>query len=255
MRGLESLRNHETFGGWCSIPSAFAAELMGRAAFDWLCVDMQHGLVGTAEMAEMLQGIAPSGKPALVRVKWNSAGEIMRALDSGADGVIVPLVHDAENALRAARSCRYPPEGIRSWGGPVRAMLTRESFDPSSANSDVLCVVMVESAEGLANVADIAATPGVDGIFVGPSDLALSLGLAISPAPGSSDERDLDRALISIARACEGANKTAGIAAYGDLAQNIPRLRAIGYTLFTIAGDVPLLVHAAQIQNDLARGA
>src|SRR5256714_13047251 len=111
-----------TVGGWCAIPSAFPAELMGRCGFDWVCVDTQHGLVGYDQMALMLQALSITGTPAFVRVPWNSPGDIMKALDAGAQGVIAPVVNSAAEARQAVSACRSPPEGFRRWG-PMRAAL------------------------------------------------------------------------------------------------------------------------------------
>src|SRR2546423_9504444 len=116
-------------GGWCAIPSAFPAELMGRCGFDWVCVDTQHGLVGYDQMALMLQALSITGTPAFVRVPWNEPGAIMRALDAGAQGVIVPMVNSAAEARQAVAACPQVPGGVRSRGpsrdrlhGPVKPL-------------------------------------------------------------------------------------------------------------------------------------
>src|SRR4051812_13135015 len=99
-----------TVGGWCSIPSPISAELMSRAGFDWLCIDAQHGLMGYETMLGMIQAIGITRTPGLVRVAWNDPGLIGRALDVGAEGVIVPMVNSPEEAARAVSACRYAPE-------------------------------------------------------------------------------------------------------------------------------------------------
>jgi 4-hydroxy-2-oxoheptanedioate aldolase len=105
-----------TIGGWCTLPSAFSAELMGRSGFDWVCIDTQHGLVGYDQMVLMLQGLAITGTPAFVRVRWNEPGEIMKALDAGAQGVVVPMVNSAEEAVSAVAASRYPPRATAPGG-------------------------------------------------------------------------------------------------------------------------------------------
>ena len=106
---------HATVGGWCGIPSMFSAELMGRSGFDWVCVDTQHGLVGYDMMTQMLQGIAISNKPTFVRIPWNQPDHIMKTLDAGAQGLVVPMVNNAEEADAAVRSAKYRPTPWRTW--------------------------------------------------------------------------------------------------------------------------------------------
>lgn len=112
------------FGAICSVPDSFSAEMLGRAGFDWVCVDLQHGMVGSEALLGILQALDLTETPSLVRVPWNEPAAIMHALDTGASGVIVPMVNSAEEAERAVAACRYPPAGIRSWG-PTRVALGR----------------------------------------------------------------------------------------------------------------------------------
>src|SRR2546430_13039058 len=168
-------RGQVTVGGWCVMPSAFSAELMARCGFDWLCIDTQHGLIGYDQMTVMLQALAITGTPPFVRVPWNQPDHIMKALDAGAQGVFVPMVNSAEEAQAAVRACRYPPDGYRSWG-PIRASLGAPDYSPQLANRSVICAVMVETVAALDQLAEIVSVPGVDAVFIGPSDSALSMG-------------------------------------------------------------------------------
>src|SRR5215218_798708 len=154
------------FGLWSVIPSSISAELAAGADFDYVCVDQQHGVIDYDSMVPMFQAIRAEGTAPITRVLSNDPFLIMKALDAGAWGVIVPLINDAEDAARAVSACRYPPRGIRSYG-PVRAAGVIGSRDPEELGGEVVCLVMVETA----------GTPGLDGIYIGPSDLALSLGL------------------------------------------------------------------------------
>src|ERR671921_2446789 len=165
------------FGLWAAIPSSFSAELVAGAGADYVCVDQQHGVVNYASMVPMLQAIGAAGAAPITRVLSNDPFLIMKALDAGAWGVIVPLVNNAEEAARAAAACRYPPGGMRSYG-PVRAAGVIGSRDPEKLGGEVLCLVMVETRGALERVEEITGTPGVDGAYIGPSDLALSLGLS-----------------------------------------------------------------------------
>ena len=165
-----------TLGGWLTIESAFSAELMAHQGFDWLCVDMQHGLIDFGDAVTMLQAISTTDVVPLVRVPWNDPAPIMQALDAGAYGVIVPLVSTAEEAAHAVAACRYPPDGIRS-SGAARGTLYGGSDYAEHANAEIACVLMIETAEALENLDAILSTPGVDAAYVGPSDLAYALGI------------------------------------------------------------------------------
>src|SRR5215207_10499160 len=159
-----------------TVPGSIGAEILAGAGVDYVCVDQQHGVIDYDSMVPMFQAIRAEGAAPITRVLSNDPFLIMKALDAGSWGVIVPLVNSAEDAARAASACRYPPQGIRSFG-PVRAAGVIGSRDPEKLGGEVLCLVMVETREALERVDEIAATPGVDGIYIGPADLALSLGL------------------------------------------------------------------------------
>ena len=161
-------------GGWCSIPNSFTAEIMAHS-FEWVCIDMQHGLMGQDALVTMLQSVAITGTPAVVRVPWNEPSYIMRALDAGAQGVIVPMVNSAAEAALAVDACRYPPEGHRSWG-PTRNALYSSS-GPVDINQSVVCTIMVENRPAIEALDKILDVDGIDAIFVGPGDLAVSLGV------------------------------------------------------------------------------
>jgi 4-hydroxy-2-oxoheptanedioate aldolase len=226
-------------GGWCSIPSTLSVEVMAATGFDWVCIDTQHGLIGYEDMAAMLQALDARGAPSFVRVPWNEPSAIQKALDAGADGIIVPMVGSAAEAAAAARACRYPPLGYRSWG-PVRASLRSPAYDPRGANEGVLCVVMVETVEGVEHVDEIASTAGVDGILIGPSDLSLSSSHGVeTPGDKASDLKLIETVLA----ACERHGIVAGIAC--PTAAHLIRWAGMGFRMFQLSGDVPLLSRAA----------
>src|ERR671915_2551534 len=164
------------FGLWMTVPGSVGAEILAGAGVDYVCVDQQHGVIDYDSMVPMFQAIRAEGAAPITRVLSNDPFLIMKALDAGAWGVVVPLVNTAGDAARAVSACRYPPRGMRSYG-PVRAAGVIGSRDPEDLSGEVLCLVMVETREALERVEEIAATPGLDGIYIGPSDLALSLGL------------------------------------------------------------------------------
>jgi hypothetical protein len=148
-----------------SVIGSFSAELAAGADLDYVVVDQQHGIVGYDSMVPMLQAIEAAGATPITRVLSSDPFLIMKPLDAGAWGVIVPLVNDAEEVARAVAACRCPPHGMRSWGS-TRASAALGSNDPKELAGEVLCLVMVETREGVENVEEIAATPGLDGIYV-----------------------------------------------------------------------------------------
>jgi 4-hydroxy-2-oxoheptanedioate aldolase len=239
---MRALPDGPTLGGWLHIPGGFAAEVMGAAGFDWCLVDRQHGLIGEADLFDMLRALSISGTPAFVRVSQTDHAEIGRALDAGAAGVVVPQVDSPEQARVAATACRYAPTGRRSMG-PTRARLYGTA-DPRAANERVLCLPMIESRVGLDAAAAIAGIDGVDGLFVGPSDLALDTGLAGA---------ELDDALRRVAGICREHGKLA--AAFGGGADRVPRWVELGYEFVAVDSDANLLLQAARSAVSAARGA
>lgn len=183
-----------TFGAWCTIPSSWTAEVAARSGHDWVCIDTQHGLIGYDVMLPMLQAIAAGGVPSFVRVKWNEPGAIMKALDAGAGGVIVPMVNSVEETKTVVGACRYPPDGYRSMG-PIRARAVGGEWRLP------ICVVMIETVQAVNRADEILAVPGIDAVFVGPNDLAVSAGLDSGYEGRHPDHRRLIEAVVKAARA------------------------------------------------------
>ncbi len=163
--------------GWLSVSHGFTAEVMARQGFDALCVDLQHGTSEMNSVLPMLQAVSQTDTTPIVRVAWNEPAAIMRALDLGAYGIIVPLVNTAAEAAMAVAACRYPPVGMRS-SGPVRAIQYGGADYQSKANDEIIVMAMIETKEGLENLDAICATPGLDAVYIGPADLSFALGLA-----------------------------------------------------------------------------
>lgn len=207
--------NRQTLGSWLSFANTQVAEVMAHFDFDWLCVDMQHGLIDYTDLCNMLPAISTTNTIPLVRVPWNEPYVIMKALDAGAYGVIVPMINTPEDAKRAVAACKYPPAGERSYG-PARALLYGGSDYAQYANDEIAVILMIETEQGLANVEQIAATQGVDCLFIGPSDLALAVGLRPGQGAGTpAFEEAVDR-IVSACRenrvAVGGYTHTAAIA-------------------------------------------
>src|SRR5262245_45592894 len=164
-------------GAFLSIPSCLSAEAMAHTGVDWLCLDMQHGCLDYADVVPMLTAVSTTQVVPLVRVPWNEPSMIMKVLDAGVYGVIVPMVSNRKEAEAAVAACRYPPAGIRS-NGPNRAVYYGGADYQKGADKEMLCIAMIETAEGIEKMEEIISTFGLDAVYIGSTDLALSLGLA-----------------------------------------------------------------------------
>ncbi len=160
--------------GWLNIGHPFSAEIMAAQEFDALTIDCQHGPIDYAGLLPMLQAMKGSGKTLMARVPWRDPTWIMKFLDAGAMGIICPMVNSADEAAEFVSYLRYPPHGQRSWG-PTRAMFGYPGYDKDEANASVLAFAMIETDKALANLDEIAATPHLDALYVGPSDLSIGM--------------------------------------------------------------------------------
>lgn len=168
--------------GWCSIPSAVTAEIMARGGYDAITIDMQHGLIDYQAALHMLQAVDGHGAPTLCRVSWNDPAAIMKALDAGFTGLICPMINTREQAVQFSSACRYAPLGHRSFG-PTRAVQVHGAGYAREANEFILALAMIETAEAMENLEEILDVEGIDGVYIGPADLGLSLGFAPSLLP------------------------------------------------------------------------
>jgi 4-hydroxy-2-oxoheptanedioate aldolase len=236
------------FGLWSVVPGSFGAEILSGTGVDYVCVDQQHGIIGYDAMVPMLQAVDAGGAAPITRVLSGDQYGIMKALDAGAWGVIVPLVNSVADAQSAVAACRYPPRGVRSYG-PSRAAGVIGSGDPEVLEREALCLVMVETREALERVDEIAATPGLDGIYVGPSDLALSLGLPPTLEVGEDEHAE---AIERVKDACAANGIAAGIqASSGEWARRHAKAE---FDMVTVATDASLLRGAALWEVAAARG-
>jgi 4-hydroxy-2-oxoheptanedioate aldolase len=235
--------------GWVAIPNAFAVEQYAAQGFDSVTVDLQHGAADIGGLIPLLQAIALSGATAMVRVPWNDPADVMRALDAGAYGVICPMVNSAEQARAFVAAGRYPPLGSRS-AGPFRASHVAGADYVRCANDEILLLVMIETREAVANLDQILAVEGIDGVYVGPSDLSLSLA---KPATLAPDDPEVLEALATIARGARGRGLIAGVHTDGP-ATAVQRY-AEGYHFCSLLNDVRLLVDGAKRMVSEVRGA
>jgi 2-dehydro-3-deoxyglucarate aldolase len=221
-----------------TLPAPEVSELLAGLGFDWLFVDAEHSPLGMAEAQVLLQA-AGRDCPCLVRVPAGDEVWIKKALDIGAEGVIVPQVHTAEQARRVVRLCRYPPEGARGVGvARAHGYGTRFQEYLESANEQIAVVIQAESAEAVDQIQSIVEVPGIDAVLIGPYDLSSSLGKA-----GQLDDPTVQRAIAAVTETCQ----TAGIP-LGAFGLNAPAVRPFlerGFTLIAVGIDTLFLSAAA----------
>ena len=233
---------------WLTIPSGHAAEVMAHQGFDSVTVDTQHGMIHYDTALECLRAISTTSAVPMARVPWNEPGIIMKMLDSGALGVICPMINSPEEAAELVGNCRYAPDGNRSFG-PTRVLMSVGSDYVKYSKDLVLVIGMIETQQALGNVEAIAATPGLDGLYIGPSDLSLSLGLTPHQ---DSREPVMVKAIDRILAAAKDNGLIAGIHnASGAYAYEMGQK---GFDLVTVSNDTRLLASAASAAVSSARG-
>jgi len=230
-------QDRPALGGWLTIPSAFSAEVMAHQNLDWLCIDMQHGLIDYDTALAMLQAISTTATTPFVRVPWNDSAIIMKMLDAGAYGVIVPMVNSRAEAEAAVAACRYPPQGIRSFG-PVRAVYYAGLDYFAYASQEVSCIPQIETTAALENLDEILSVEGVDAVYIGPMDLSISLGL---PPQMDSDLPAYAEARQRILEACRRHNIVAGI---NSSATTAPKRIAEGFRMVLVSSDSGAMTRA-----------
>ncbi len=228
-----------SIGTWLSLGSPLAAEQLGQAGFDWLNIDQEHAGIDATLTQQLLQAISIGDAVPMVRVPWNGPDWIKRALDSGAYGVVVPMVNSRAEAEQAVQACKYPPQGSRSVGG-VRPRLYGGPDYVQHANDEILVVIQIEHIRGVENAREILSVPGVDAYFVGPNDLCASMGLPPSLEP---DFPEFWEALSRVKRAAAEAGVAAGI--HVATSQRACQMVEQGYQFVSIASDAAFLAAAA----------
>ncbi|MFC3127122.1 HpcH/HpaI aldolase/citrate lyase family protein [Pseudoroseomonas globiformis] len=234
---------------WLAIPSGYSAEVMAQAGFDSVTVDMQHGVQDYLSMVACFQGMQPHPVTPMVRVPWNEPGIIGKVLDAGAMGVICPMVNSAAEAKQLVSACRYPPEGTRSFG-PIRAGIYGEAgayFD--TANKDIAVIPMIETKEAVDNLESILDVPGIDGVYIGPSDLGLSYGLAPKL---DREEPEIMKIYERVLSECGKRNIAVGL--HNGTAAYAKKMIGMGFKLTTISNDSGILLVAAKAAVATAKG-
>lgn len=227
-------------GMFCGMNSPVAAEAAAALGYDWVLIDMEHGAPEIPGVIAHLQAIAAGGAANMVRVPWNDPVIIKRVLDAGATAIMVPMVQNAEEASRAVAATRYPPAGIRGVAGVTRATrfgLTSDYIH--RANAEVYVVAQIETLAAVDALPGILAVDGLDAIFIGPTDLASSMG-----HPGDLGHAEVLAAVSRVAAACQAVGRPCGI--FG-VSEALLRLYAPLRFQFTALGtDLGLLVRGAR---------
>lgn len=229
--------------GWLSTSSSFVAEIMAAQGYDALTIDCQHGFVSYEAATGMLQAMRASGVVPMVRVPWLDPGDIMKALDAGAYGIICPMINNREEAERFVSYMRYPPHGVRSFG-PTRALFAAGADYGQHADAEVLAFAMIETAEAMANLDEIVTTPGLDGVYIGPADLTLGLTGRKYPTGFDRQEPEMIEAIQLVLRKAKEAGIRAGL--HNGTPAYAAKAVGWGFDLVTISNDVRLLAGAAQ---------
>jgi 2-dehydro-3-deoxyglucarate aldolase/4-hydroxy-2-oxoheptanedioate aldolase len=240
--------NRPLFGAWLMSGAASTAEALAMAGFDFLVVDMEHTPLETHHMIDMLRALGGTPASPVVRMPWNDMVMIKRALDGGAQSILMPFVQDADEARRAVAFTRYPPRGVRGVAGMHRGNRYATVPNYFKAGDEELCVmVQIETMPALERLPEIAAVPGIDSIFIGPSDLAASMGHL-----GDIGHADVQSTLRAAAEQCRGIGKPVGIiGANPDL---VSKYVEYGFNWIAIGSDMGFMMSRAQEWLAKARG-
>ena len=220
-------------GIWIVTRDPLVVDIVSAESFDWVCIDAQHGGPQIDEVQLLIEGAHMFGVPSIVRVPGHEFGTICRVIDAGAGGLIFPTVENAQTAEFLVSACRFPPRGKRSYS-PTRRSPRYPKPVPGNPHDDPACIVMIETVEGLENLDGILAA-GPDGVFVGPYDLALSLGVTLEELFGGGP----DGVLADIARRCNAAGVAPGL--YTGEPEVSAKMIALGYRFMPTASDIGLL--------------
>ncbi len=230
-----------TVNGWLAIPNGFSAEVMAQCGWDSVTVDLQHGVQDYLSMVTCFQAMQSHPVLPMVRVPWNEPGIVGKVLDGGAYGVICPMVNTREQAEQFVASCKYPPRGTRS-NGPIRAGIYGASSGyQKTANEEILCIPMIETQQAIDNLEAILDVPGIDAVYVGPSDLGFSLGLE---PRADREEPEILRIYDRLIAETSRRGIFAGI--HCNTPTYAARAIGMGYKFVTIMNDSGLLATAAR---------
>jgi 4-hydroxy-2-oxoheptanedioate aldolase len=234
-------------GAWITGREPLLAEVAATAGYDYVCIDMQHGLMSHDHVVTMLASMARTPMTPLVRVAWNEPSEIGKVLDAGAMGVIVPMVNSADDARAAVDSCFYYPKGSRSMGpAGLAGRVNREQYF-ATANESILCIPMIETREAVNNLDEILGVPGISALYVGPADLSITYGL--EPKQDQTDQA-WNAGLQRVVEACTAHGVVPGVHASAELAY---KRFATGYRMITVGFDMSSAIAALRSDHATTR--
>ena len=234
-----------TLGSWISLAHTSIAEIMARSGFEWLAIDMEHSVIGIHDIEPLVQTIEASGCVPLVRLWSNDPVLAKRVLDAGAYGVIVPMVNSREDAEKAVKSVKYPPDGERGVG-LYRAQGFGVKFEEykNSANQQTLVIIQIEHRKAVENIEEIVSVPDVDGVMIGPYDMSGSYGI-----PGELDHPLIKQAQEKVLAAAKAANKAAGIHVVSPSAASVGERISDGFRFIAYSTDAILLDNKCRDDN------
>jgi 2-keto-3-deoxy-L-rhamnonate aldolase RhmA len=236
------LEREVTLGSWIQIGHPACAEVMARAGFDWVCVDLEHGAIDLEMTADIFRALGGFDCVPVARLPLNDPIWIHRTLDAGARGLIIPMVKTAAEAEAAVREAKYPPRGVRGFGYS-RANLYGADFEAyiASANDEIAMVMQIEHKDAIANLDAILSVDGVDAVFIGPLDLSGSMGIT-----GKLDHPQMVAALEKYRAACRAHKKPAGMHIVRPNEENVRRALDEGYTMLALGLDNVFMEQSAR---------
>ncbi|MBN1640650.1 MAG: 2,4-dihydroxyhept-2-ene-1,7-dioic acid aldolase [Anaerolineae bacterium] len=245
------LERKVVLGTWLQINNPTAAEVLANTGYDWIAIDIEHTDIDVTSLTALLRGMHGRGPAPIARVATNNVMDIRRALDVGAAGVLVPFVHTADQARHAVAAAKYPPTGVRGfsfsrandWGVGFEA-------DATHANDQTAVIVMIESRQGVENVEQIVAVPGVDALFIGPYDLSGSYGI-----PGQTQAPVVRDACQRVVDACRRANRSVGLLIVHPTQEALRQAVGDGYNLLCLGIDTVFLDEGARAARQRALSA
>lgn len=251
MRKLKDVwaAGNSAINGWLSLPGSHLAEVMAHQGWDSLTIDLQHSSIDVSAAIPMLQAMAATDVTPIVRVPWNEPSVMMRVLDAGAYGIICPMINSRADAEQFVSACRYPPDGMRS-NGAYRGMILGGADYQRTANSEIVTLAMIETREGVANLKEIAETPGLDGLYIGPTDLAFWHG---HPPVHNNFDGPVAELIAQIREGAHAAGIKAGV--HATRTDYAAKMIADGFDLVTPTSDLRMIQAAApDVLAGLGRG-
>ncbi len=225
-----------TINGWLAVPSGFSAEVMAKAGWDSVTVDMQHGVQDYQSMVQCFQGMQGSPVLPMVRVPWNEPGIVGKVLDAGAYGVICPMINTKAEAEAFVSYVRYPPHGKRS-NGPIRAGIYGQGTSyQATANEEILCMPMIETEQAVTDLEQILEVPGIDAVYIGPSDLSFSMGGTPTLDQENDKQMGMYRRILELTKA-----RGIHAAIHCGTTDYARRMHKMGFNMITVGSDATFI--------------